>query len=127
MADPQRVATLAPAFEHVTLACVLLGSASGTAESLSELHGPRLQMLLARMLDTTVRGVLYEARGTVGEGVLRRGADVVRRACEASRIPYELLEADPSSPGGWVEAATSAAHSLLAEVPASEMGKIRPE
>jgi len=77
LGDPDRVATLAPALEHVTVACILLGSARGTEEELADLHGSRLQMLLTRMLDTTARGVVYEAAGTVGSAVLAMGARIV--------------------------------------------------
>ena len=37
----------------------------GPPEQLRALHGTRLDMLLERMLDTTVRGVVYERSGTV--------------------------------------------------------------
>ena len=64
--DPNVVGTLAPALAHVGVACILLGSAIGTEEQLAALHGTRLDMLLERMLDTTVRGVVYQAAGSVG-------------------------------------------------------------
>jgi uncharacterized protein YbjT (DUF2867 family) len=113
LGDPDRVATLAPALEHVTVACILLGSARGTDEELADLHGSRLQMLLTRMLDTTARGVVYEAAGSVELGVLRAGARIVREACEASLIPYVLLEEDPSEHGRWLAAATAGVQTLL--------------
>ena len=72
--DPDRVATLAPAFEHVGVACVLLGTATGTPVQLEALHGTRLDMLLERMLDTTVRGVVYEAAGSVQRALLTAGS-----------------------------------------------------
>ena len=75
--DPDRVATIAPAFEHVGAAVILLGSAVGTPEALAALHGSRLDMLLLRMLDSTVRGIVYEA-----VGILRGVADSV---CAARR------------------------------------------
>ena len=77
--DPDIVATLARSLEHVTVACVLLGSAVGSPEAVAALHGPRLEMLLTRVLDTTVRGVVYEAAGSVDAGVLAGGAAL---ACE---------------------------------------------
>ena len=46
--DPDRVATIARAFDHASIACVLLGSAQGDAAALQALHGTRLEMLLAR-------------------------------------------------------------------------------
>jgi Trk K+ transport system NAD-binding subunit len=103
--DPDRVATIAPAFEHVTIACLLLGSALGAPEQIAELHGPRLEMLFSRMLDTTVRAVVYETAGTVDPAVLSAGAERVRTACQASLIPYQLLDADPSEREAWLTAA----------------------
>jgi Trk K+ transport system NAD-binding subunit len=112
--DPDRVATLAPALEHVAVACVLLGSASGSASALAALHGPRLEMLLIRMIDSTVRGIVYEAAGRVDPSVLRAGAARVQRVCTDSRIPHVLLGSDPGSHASWLVEAASAVQGLLA-------------
>jgi hypothetical protein len=111
--DPDRVATLAPALEHVTVAAILLGSASGPPDRLAELHGSRLEMLLSQMLDTTVRGILYEASGSVASDLLRAGGGRVRAACEGSCIPFRLLEADPADHRAWVAGARSGISALL--------------
>jgi len=111
--DPNLVGTLAPALAHVGVACILLGSATGTGEQLAALHGTRLDMLLERMLDTTVRGVVYQAAGSVEPGLLRSGAERVRRACERSLIPYVLLTADPAADDGWVAEAEQAVERAL--------------
>jgi uncharacterized protein YbjT (DUF2867 family) len=114
--DPDRVATLAPALDHVGVTCLLLGSAVGTAEQLTALHTTRLDMLLERMLDTTIRGIVYEAAGTVPDEILAAGTARVRHACERSLIPYVLLTADPSDHAAWVGAAAEAVgRALLAE------------
>jgi hypothetical protein len=113
LADPGRVATLASAFEHVSVACVLLGSARGNPEQLAALHGTRLDMLLARMLDTTVRGVVYEAHGAVPAAMLDAGAERVRAFCERSRVPYVLLRADPNDHGTWLRAAFDGVERVL--------------
>jgi uncharacterized protein YbjT (DUF2867 family) len=105
--DPDRIATLTYALDGVTVLCWLLGSARGTEEQLDALHGTRLQMLLERSIDTTVRGVLYEAAGSAGAARLAAGAATVRAACGRSEIPWRLLEASPGE-GGW-EAWTAAA------------------
>jgi hypothetical protein len=112
-ADPDRIATIAPAFEHVSIACVLLGSAAGPRDRICALHGTRLEMLLARMLDTTVRGVVYEAAGSVDPAVLGTGSQIVRDACVGSRIPYVLLDADPADHGVWLPAAADAVDIVL--------------
>lgn len=108
VADPDRVITLIPAFEHVAVACVLLGSAGDPS-----LHGPRLQMLLTRLVDTTMRGVVYEARGSAGAPVLHGGADLVAAFCADARTPYALLDADPGDFAGWTTAATEAVERVL--------------
>ncbi len=111
--DPDVVGTIARALEHVTIACVLLGSAVGSPEQLGALHGSRLDMLLARMLDTTVRGIVYEAAGSVEPPVLNAGGALVRARCEDSRIPYALLDADPGEVDAWTVAAVAAVNSAL--------------
>ncbi len=111
--DPDRVATIAPAFAHVAVACVLLGSATGTRESLEALHSSRLDMLLERMLDTTVRGIVYETVGTVAPDILSAGAERVRWACERSLIPHVLLDADPGDHASWTAAAADAVQRAL--------------
>jgi Trk K+ transport system NAD-binding subunit len=111
VADPDRVATLAFALEHVGAAVILLGSAVGSSEAVAALHGSRLDMLLSRMLDSTVRGIVYEATGTVAASIIDSGAQRVSAFCEDSRIPYALLNA----PGdGWPEEAANAVERVLA-------------
>ncbi len=106
--DPDRIGTLAPALAHVGVACLLLGSATGSDEQLAALHSTRLDMLLERMLDTTVRAVVYETAGTIAPAVLAVGAEHVRHACERSLIPYVLLEYDPADRAGWTATAVTA-------------------
>jgi uncharacterized protein YbjT (DUF2867 family) len=111
--DPDVVGTLTPALEQVTVACVLLGSAAGPPARLAALHSTRLDMLLTKMVDTTVRGIVYEASGTVDPGVLAKGAALVRERCEDARIPYALLRADPADTGVWTVAAAAAVQRAL--------------
>jgi|SRR5579884_3042088 len=114
LGDPDRIATLTYALDNATVLCWLLGSATGTREELAALHGTRLEMLLQRTIDTTVRGLVYEAAGTVDEELLERGADTVRRACERSEIPYRIVRADPGDVRGWLGATRLAVDALLA-------------
>lgn len=113
LGDPDRVGTLARSLEHVGVACVLLGSAEGTPGQLAALHGSRLEMLLTRMVDSTVRAVVYESVGTVDPAVLDAGAALVRERCEDSRIPYALLRADPAAHDFWRAAALAAVERSL--------------
>ena len=113
LGDPDRIATIAPSFERVSIVCVLLGSAAGEPDRVRALHGPRLEMLFARMLDTTVRGVMYEVAGSVDPQTLHAGSEIVQGVCLDSRIPYELLTADPVDHHAWLIAAAGAVDRML--------------
>ena len=62
---PDRVATLRYALESVTIACWLLGNACGDRDAVEALHSSRLEFFVNQTIDTTVRGLLYEAAGAV--------------------------------------------------------------
>lgn len=113
LADPDRVATLARALDHVAVAYVLLGSATGAEEQLDALHTSRLEMLLSRMLDSTVRGIVYEAAGTVPAPILAEGARRVVHFCEDSRIPYALLRTGSAEFDRWLTEAMDALETVL--------------
>jgi hypothetical protein len=114
--DPDRVATLSYALDNATILCWLMGSATGDdPDRVAALHGTRLQMLLERTIDTTVRGVVYEAAGTVDDAVLAAGAETVARACSYSEIPYRVLRADPADAPVWTTAARDRVGELLGE------------
>ena len=111
LADPDRLGTLMTQLHGVTLVCWLMGSADGgTAEGL---HGPRLRTLLERLVDTPVRGVVYEAAGSVAPELLAGGAAAVREASARWSIPAEVVEADPGDPEAWLAAMTGAVERLL--------------
>jgi uncharacterized protein YbjT (DUF2867 family) len=112
--DPDRIATLSYALDGVTILCWLMGSATGTTEQLEALHGSRLKMLLERTIDTTVRGLVYEAAGSVDATLLAQGAATVQAACAYSEIPHALLGADPADPDAWCAAALACVDELLA-------------
>jgi uncharacterized protein YbjT (DUF2867 family) len=113
VADPDRIATLVPALSQVTVICVLLGSAAGQPEDIAALHGTRLEMLLAKLLDSPVRGLVYETSGTAPPGVLQEGERLVRSVCERSHMPYALLDADPTHTEAWAVLALAAVESVL--------------
>jgi threonine dehydrogenase-like Zn-dependent dehydrogenase len=111
VADPDRLGTVLTQLAGVTAICWLMGSASG--ETAAGLHGPRLQTLLERLVDTPVRGIVYEAAGTVDPALLADGAAAVRAASATWRMPAEVVEADPAEPAAWVVAMTAAVGRLL--------------
>ena len=111
--DPDVVGTLRYALENVTILLWALGTATGAAGAVAALHGTRLEMMLSKSIDTTVRGIVYEAAGTVAADVLAAGAGEVRRACERNEIPHEILTADPADAAAWAAAARAAIDRLL--------------
>ena len=111
--DPDVVGTLRYALDNVTLLLWLLGTARGSAEAIAALHGPRLRMMLERTVDTTVRGVVYEAAGTVGREALDVGIAELHRARERDEIPFCLVEADPADELAWRRATRAAVDELL--------------
>lgn len=113
--DPDRIATISYALDGVTVLCWLMGSAQGTPEALAALHGSRLKMLLERTIDTTVRGLVYEAAGSVDAALLEAGAETVEHACAYSEIPHALLRSDPADGyDAWLAAAVASVGELLA-------------
>ena len=84
LADPDRPATILELVADVAVLVLLLGRASGSEEELAAIHGPRLERLLEHLVETPVRGVVYE--GTPA------GAEVLRAAGRTWRIPVEVLD-----------------------------------
>ena len=115
LGDPDRIGSLLYAFDGVTVVCWLMGSAKGDRERVEALHGTRLEMLFAKLVDTTVRGVLLEAAGTVGEPALRGGRALAERARATWEIPVGFIEADPGEPQEWLAEARARLDGLLAE------------
>ena len=86
--DPDRIGTLMGALAGVTVVCWLLGAVPDP-----DLHGGRLRMLFEKLVDTPVRGVVYER-------ALPEGEAIARDAAERWRIPVAVIE-----PGGDAAAA----------------------
>ncbi|MBJ7328510.1 MAG: hypothetical protein JHC95_01350 [Solirubrobacteraceae bacterium] len=111
--DPDRIGTLRYALDNVTLLLWLLGTASGPADKVAALHGSRLNMMLERTTDSTVRGVIYEAAGTVPAEAFVTGTAEIELANRMNEIPYALLTADPADRPAWLAAAHAAIDGLL--------------
>lgn len=111
---PDRLATLRGALDSVTILCWALGSALGDPAELAALHSTRLEFFLTQAIDTTVRGFLYEARGTSTPAEqLASGEQIVRTLTERNSIPAAYLRADPQDRGVWVDEAAGAVNALL--------------
>jgi uncharacterized protein YbjT (DUF2867 family) len=83
IADPDRPGTILELVEDVTVLVLLLGGAEGSDEQLEAIHGPRLERLMEHLVETPVRGVVYE--GT------EAGEEIVRNAARTWRIPVRIL------------------------------------
>jgi nucleoside-diphosphate-sugar epimerase len=115
VADPGRLATLLPHIEGVSAICWLMGTARGEPGAAEALHGPRLRSLLERLVDTPVRGFVYEASGTVSGELLASGAGVAHDAARAYRMRVEVVESDPSDAARWTKAMAAAVGRVLGE------------
>ena len=109
LGTPARLATLRGVLDGVAIACWLLTSARGDAEELLALHRERLQFFLTQLIDTTVRGFVYE----VPADASLSGEDAVARLTSQNAIPLQLLRADAADPEAWLGAARLSLHALL--------------
>lgn len=94
VADPDRVGTVLELVGDVAVLYYLLGSATGEPEAVAAIHGPRLESLMEKLVDTPVRGVVYEAAGSVDAALLEAGAEIVRAAGRTWRIPVEIVDGE---------------------------------
>ncbi len=108
LADPDRPGSVLDLVGDVAVVHWLLGSADGDPEEIAAIHGPRLERLLERLVDTPVRGFIYEAAGTVASDLLNGGSEIVRAASHRWRIPVEIITADPADPRRWTEEVSAA-------------------
>jgi hypothetical protein len=118
--NPERLGTLRTALESVTIVCWLLGTAVGGEDEVNALHASRLEFFLGQVIDTTVRGFVYEAAGSVPGEALAEGERIVQRIAERNAIPVAALRADPQDSEVWLEEARGAIDALLGgRLPAS--------
>jgi hypothetical protein len=113
IATPDRIATLRYALEGVTVACWLLGTACGPPAQLRDLHSSRLESFVSLTIDTTVRGLVYEAAGSVAAAVLASGGALAQARADYNAIPLRVLDADPRDDSVWIAQALAAIDSLL--------------
>jgi Trk K+ transport system NAD-binding subunit len=111
--DPDVVGTLRYALESVTIVVWALGTASGEPAAVAALHGPRLEMMLSRIIDTTVRGVVYEAAGTIAPQAFATGIAELERVGRRNEIPYGIVDADPADGARWAAAARQAIGAMI--------------
>ena len=114
IADPDRPGTVLDLVGDVAVVVWLLGSAQGDPGALAAIHGPRLERMLERIVDTPVRAFAYEATGTVAAPELRGGAEIVERAARTWTIPVAILRREPGGEWeGWAGDTASEVAALL--------------
>jgi len=113
LADPERPGTVLDLVGDVAVVVWLLGSAAGDDEELAAIHGPRLEALLERLVDTPVRGFLYEASGSVAPQLLEGGEEIVRAASRTWRIPVAVVSEEPAVAEAWAERMAAATAGLI--------------
>ena len=115
VADPDRLGTIMAQLAGVSVVCWLLANVDVAAAP--DLHGPRLQTLLERLVDTPVRGFVYEGAGTDTREVLADGAAAVRQAALTWRMPVAVTAADPGDHGAWLAEMQAAVAEVLSSGP----------
>jgi nucleoside-diphosphate-sugar epimerase len=100
LADPDRLGTLLPHLQNVSVLCWLMGTAEDPA-----LHTERFPALLETLVDTHVRGVVHEAAAGA--------AAAARHARETYRMPVALVTESPGDARRWLPAALRAVDDVL--------------
>jgi uncharacterized protein YbjT (DUF2867 family) len=113
VADPDRIGTLVDLIGDVAVIFWLLGSAVGEDEAVAALHGPRLGRMLEEIVDTPVRGFVYEGFGTMPSEVIAGALETLRDAGERWRIPFEVVDASGGDIELWREGMLAAAAELV--------------
>jgi uncharacterized protein YbjT (DUF2867 family) len=113
LGDPDRIMTLMDGLVATTIVAWLMGSATGPDEQVRELHGGRLRMLTEKIVDTPVRGLLYEAAGSVPSAWLQEGELIARAARATWNIPLEVIHTDPADRDGWIRSGVEGVERLL--------------
>jgi uncharacterized protein YbjT (DUF2867 family) len=109
--DPYRLATLLPHIANTSAMVWLMGSAVG--DDVEALHRTRLQTTLERLVDSPVRGMVYEAAGALPTSLLRKGATEVRKAALTWQMPNVIVEQDPREHEAWLAAMLDAVEQVL--------------
>lgn len=93
-----------PAIEGTSVVCWLMGSVEA-----EPLHGPRLRSFLELLVDTPVRGLVYETGGAA-----RSAAEAAIEHARATwRMPVEVVRDPAADLGSWSAAMAAAVERVL--------------
>lgn len=113
-ADPDRPGTVLDLCGDTGVVVWLLGAAAGEPDALDAIHGSRLERLLEKLVDTPVRGFVYEAAGPAGAAErLAGGRQIAERASVTWRIPVVTLDAQRDEDGWAASSVDAVERSLL--------------
>ena len=100
VADPDRLGTLMPALAGVSAICWLMGGAADAPA----VNGERLQTLMERLVDTHVRGLVYEAGGRPGRSFWAQGRPSSGGRPATWHMPAAVVDEDPADHAAWLAA-----------------------
>jgi hypothetical protein len=112
-ADPDRVGSLTRLLGDVTVVAWLLSGSPADPDRLRSLNGERLGSLLAALVDTPVRGVVYEALPPAAGAAADSGRALVEDAESRWRIPTRTVVAERSQPDAWAAAVADAVEAVV--------------
>ena len=113
LGDPDVLGSLLPALAGVSALCWLMGTAGGPPEAVAALHGPRLRSMLEKVVDTPIRGVVYEAAGTLSTELFDGGAAISADVARTYRMPVQVVDRQPTDLPDWVAATRTAVAAVL--------------
>jgi nucleoside-diphosphate-sugar epimerase len=113
LADPDRVGSVLDHVGDVAVVAWLLGSATGTPDEVEAANRLRLGSLLEKLVDTPVRGFVFEGAGSADPDVLAAGAELVERAARTWMIPVRIVTARRGDGGDWTAAMAAAVTDVL--------------
>lgn len=114
LGSPDRLATMRGALEHVTVACWLLSDLDEHDRDLVRaLHGSRLEQFISSAIDSTLRGFVYDAAGSVAAEVLTEGERIVSETAARNLIPIAILRAGTGNEEAWFAQAHAAVNWIL--------------
>lgn len=103
LGTPDRLATMRGALEHVTVACWLLADLDEQDPEIARaLHGSRLEQFISSAIDSTVRGFVYDAAGSVPRELLTEGERIVSETAARNLIPIAILRAGTANEEAWL-------------------------
>jgi hypothetical protein len=113
IADPAHPDTVLELVGDVSVVLWLLASAAGERQAISAIHGSRLERVMERLIETPIRGFVYEMKGSVDPILLAHGREVMEATGDTWRVPISMVFVDPSDPHDWAEVMADAALGLL--------------